>query len=187
MLYTKTEFAKNVLDVEPPRLSALINKKKIVANKDGKIDDENKVNAKYLIERQGNIKKFEAPKGRYDGVNPDEVYEAQSGKEKLETQLLEERISKEKSANILISLKLAKDKKEIVETELLNKIIIGSFDSLFKTILEYPNNIADELIDIVKTSESPRTDIIQILTLGIGELLKKSLSEAEKEMLRLHG
>ena len=76
-------------------------------------------------------------------------------------------------------------KRDLINTELLNRIISKTIGNLAKNIVEIPINIVDELIDITKTEDEPKPLIINLITKSLQKEIEATVNKAEKEFLKL--
>lgn len=166
MKIKKTEFAKMFEYKSASIVSNLIKAKKIVETKDGLIDLNNKTNKKWIDEHQKNKQKKEIKK---QIAPPPPIPKPQQIKTDDELQLqidfLNQKLVEKQKKTALLDLQIAKERREVVETEVLNRVITIVFDSLFKNLSELPSVYIDDLISIIKTNKkSPKEKAVKFLT-----------------------
>ena len=172
------------LSIQPNRITKLIADGKLVVNAKNKIDTEDEHNKRYLeFERAENRRKFYKADDEEVQEPSEEDLEIVKSKYKLEVEYLKERTLKEKTNNKILNLKLRREKREVVDTDTLNRVILHSYDFLFKNILEMPSLIVDEMLDISK-KEDPRNLVIKFLTKKLDRILRDSLDSAKKGMIK---
>lgn len=93
------------------------------------------------------------------------------------------KLESEKHKAELLEMEVKQRKKDLIDTELLNRIITKTIGNLTKNIIEIPLNIVDELIDIIKTEEEPKPIIINLITKSLHKEIEASISKTEKEFL----
>lgn len=174
MILTKSELCDEFGFNSLSSVSHLLKKGTIIANADGLIDLENAKNKKWAKKRRQDLKKKQEKPAAEQKSNKKKPEEQLS----LEFDILSERLAEKRQKTKLLGLKVAKETKEVIETNVLNRIIINTFDSLFKNFAEFPNVCADEIIDIVRASENPREALIKFLTENILSNLKNSVDSA---------
>ena len=165
MKVKKIEFAKMFDYKSASIVSNLIKSKKLVETKDGLIDLNNKTNKKWIDEHTKNKQKKEIKKQ----ITPPKLPQQQQPKTDDELQLqidfLNQKLVEKQKQTALLDLKIAKERREVVETEVLNRVITIVFDSLFKNLSELPSVYIDDLISIIKTNKkSPKEKAIKFLT-----------------------
>lgn len=68
----------------------------------------------------------------------------------------------------------------MVETSILNRVLIMIFDDFFKNLTEFPVNYASEIIDIVRAEKEPKEKLVEFMTDFIITNIKKSLDNTKK-------
>lgn len=185
---TKAELARR-FKVNQSRINALLNDKKIYETSDGLIDLDDPRNVAYIEER-----KLTVPK--YTGVPTKEEFQTEedieddglikiSGIGKNDPLYLE-KVAKYKKENILLDLKIATAKKEVIETEVLNKVIIQSYEIFHNLLLEAPLQIIDEIRNLVLTGQHQNDLDLKLLISKNEEIYKNGLEQARKALKRFY-
>ena len=85
--------------------------------------------------------------------------------------MLNARLEEKQQKSELTKLKIAKEKKEVVETDVLNRCIQEIFGDMIKQLTELPNVCAGDIIRTVRSEENPKELIIEFLTQKISTTL----------------
>ncbi|MDR0572358.1 MAG: hypothetical protein LBG48_05915 [Rickettsiales bacterium] len=78
-----------------------------------------------------------------------------------------------------------KRRKELINIEMLNRIINKTIGNLTKNITEIPIQIVDEIIDLIKTEEEPKTQIINLITKALHKEIESTIDKTEKEFKKI--
>ena len=97
-----------------------------------------------------------------------------------------EKVAKYKKENILLDLKIATAKKEVIETEVLNKVIIQSYEIFHNLLLEAPLQIIDEIRNLVLTGQHQNDLDLKLLISKNEEIYKNGLEQARKALKRFY-
>ena len=183
MILTKEEFEKHYNFNSQSAVCRLIREKKIKLNKDGLIDTNDENNALYCQKREEKINRLQAKKGKNEKVV--EVSKQQKNQKSadqlaLEIDLLNARLEEKQQKSELTKLKIAKEKKEVIETDVLNRCIQEIFGDMIKRLTEIPNIYAGDIIKTVQAEENPKELIIEFLTQKISQTLKFGLQSAKE-------
>lgn len=211
MLLTKSEFKDEFEFKNLSSVSNLLKSKKIVQTPEGYIDLNNKKNKKWVEARKKQLQKDSTSRCDEGVINSSgntaakknsvETQIAQSIKEgNLDLDIQQQRLKERLAKNALLDLKLAKENKEVVETEVLNRVVALIFDALFKQLSELPGLYANDIVNIVLAGEGAnrsvygqmpppdpeapahaREKIVTLLTDKILTTLKSALEIAEKQ------
>ena len=100
--------------------------------------------------------------------------------------LYQEKVAKYKKENILLDLKIATAKKEVIETEVLNKVIIQSYEIFHNLLLEAPLQIIDEIRNLVLTGQHQNDLDLKLLISKNEEIYKNGLEQARKALKRFY-
>ena len=100
--------------------------------------------------------------------------------------LYAEKVKKYRKENELLDLKLAAAKKEVVETEILNKIIIQSYDIFHNLLLDAPTQIIDEIRDLILTGQHQEDLDLKLMITKNEEIYKNGLEQARKALKRFY-
>jgi hypothetical protein len=173
--YTKKEFSEEFGYKHVSAVTHLIADGKIETEPDGTIKDSNKKNAKWIKARRKELKKKELQE---TPPAPDKPTKQEPGNIGLEIQILNEKLNERQKKSTLLDLKIAKERKEVVETEVLNRVIMTVFDTLFKNLTELPSIYADDIFSIVKSSKS-KEELVKFLTDKIISHIRSGLDVAE--------
>lgn len=103
----------------------------------------------------------------------------------IEYETKRHKLDSEKYKAELLEMEVHQRKRDLINTELLNRIISKTIGNLAKNIVEIPINIVDELIDITKTEEEPKPLIINLITKSLQKEIEATVNKAEKEFLKL--
>lgn len=185
---TKAELARR-FKVNQSRINALLNDKKIYETSDGLIDLDDPRNVAYIEER-----KLTVPK--YTGVPTKEELQTEEDIEDdgliknlgigKNDPLYQEKVFKYKKENILLDLKIAALKKEVIETEVLNKVIMQSYEIFHNLLLEAPLQIIDEIRNLVLTGQHQNDLDLKLLISKNEEIYKNGLEQARKALKRFY-
>ncbi len=200
MILTKSEFKAEFGFKNLSSVSNLLKSKKIVETPGGLIDLNNKKNKKWADSRKKLLQKNDI-KNENIQSNPAKADRQRAEENSLDLDIQHQRLKERLAKNALLDLKLAKENKEVVETEVLNRVVALIFDSLFRQLSELPSLYADDILNIVLaggeaasrsvsdenspfTSFTPvcaREKIITFLTDKVLTLLNSALEIAEKQ------
>lgn len=173
---TKQEFSKLFNYKHVSAVSHLIADGKIEAEPDGTINiDTNKKNKKWIKAKERELKKKQIEPPAEPEPTKSEKPENEIG---LEIQILNEKLNERQKKTTLLDLKIAKERKEVVETEVLNRVIMTVFDTMFKNLAELPSIYADDIFSIVKSSSS-KEKLVSFLTDKIISHIRSGLDVAE--------
>lgn len=103
----------------------------------------------------------------------------------IEYETKQHKLQTEKYKSELLEMEVKQRKKDLVNTEILNRIITKTIGNLTKNIVEIPINIVDEIIDIVKSEEEPKPLIINLITKSLHKEIESTIDKTEKEFLNL--
>lgn len=175
MLLTRSEFQKEFRFTSASSVSKLITGGKIAVNDDGYIDTNSKENKGWVSKRRAELRKQKKEaKAAAQGTGKSQTQLS------LELDILTAKLDEKKRRTELLDLKVQKEKKEVIETDVLNRVLIMIFDDLFKNLAEFPNNYASEIINIVKAEKEPKEKLIEFLTDHIITNLKTGLDNTRK-------
>ena len=79
-------------------------------------------------------------------------------------ELLNQKLTEQRAKAKLLDLKIAKETKEVVKTEVLEKSLMLIFNQLFQNLAELPSTYIDDVVTIIKTSETPKEQTVKFLT-----------------------
>lgn len=183
MILTKEEFEKHYNFNSQSAVCRLIREKKIKLNKDGLIDTNDEENVSYCQKREEKINRLQAKKSKSEKVveaSKQQKNQKSADQLALEIDILNARLE-EKNQNVeLKKLKIAKEKKEVIETDVLNRCIQEIFGDMIKRLTEIPNIYAGDIIKTVQAEENPKELIIEFLTQKISQTLKFGLQSAKE-------
>jgi hypothetical protein len=103
----------------------------------------------------------------------------------LELETKKHKLESEKCKAELLAMEVRRRRKELIDIELLNKITSKTIGNLTKNILEIPMLIADEIIDMAKVEEEPKTQIINLITKALHKEIESTIDKTEKEFKRI--
>ena len=183
MILTKEEFEKHYNFNSQSAVCRLIREKKIKLNKDGLIDTNDEENASYCQKREEKINRLQAKKGKSEKVvetSKQQKNQKSADQLTLEIDLLNARLEEKQQKSELTKLKIAKEKKEVIETDVLNRCIQEIFGDMIKRLTEIPNIYAGDIIKTVQAEENPKELIVEFLTQKISQTLKLGLQSAKE-------
>lgn len=182
MILTKEEFEKHYNFNSQSAVCRLIREKKIKLNKNGLIDTNDEENASYCQKREEKINRLQAKKGKSEKVveqTKQQKNQKSADQLALEIDLLNARLEEKQQRSELTKLKIAKEKKEVIETDVLNRCIQEIFGDMIKRLTEIPNIYAGDVIKTVQSEENPKELIVEFLTQKISQALKQGLQSAK--------
>ena len=103
----------------------------------------------------------------------------------IEYETKQHKLESERYKAQLLEMEVRQRKKDLVSTEILNRIITKTIGNLTKNIVEIPINIVDEIIDIVKSEEEPKPLIINLITKNQHKEIESTIDKTEKEFTHL--
>lgn len=174
MILTKTEFSNEFKFNSLSSVSHLLKAGTIVANNDGLIDTNDKRNKAWIKRRRTELKKEKKEKLQQQKQQKPET------QLNLEIDLLNSKLNEKRNRNKLLDLKIKKESGEVIETSVLNRVLIMIFDDFFKNLAEFPTSYASDIIDIVKAEENPKEKLIEFLTEHIISNIKNGLENTRK-------
>lgn len=183
MILTKEEFEKHYNFNSQSAVCRLIREKKIKLNKDGLIDTNDEENASYCQKREEKINRLQAKKDKSEKVvetSKQQKNQKSADQLALEIDLLNARLEEKQQKSELTKLKIAKEKKEVIETDVLNRCIQEIFGDMIKRLTEIPNIYAGDIIKTVQAEENPKELIVEFLTQKISQTLKLGLQSAKE-------
>ena len=179
MILTKEEFQQYFEYNSLPAVHRLIREGKIVARGDGTIDTDAKENKEFCQKRKQKIDKKNAAKpAKKTEAKPANIKTADQLS--LEIDILNSKLEERASRVELLNLKIAKEKGQLIETDVLNRCIRAAFDDMIKSLTEFPNIYASEVIGIVKAEENPKEILVEYLTQKITSTIKMGLENARQ-------
>ena len=189
MILTKEEFEKHYNFNSQSAVCRLIREKKIKTNKDGLIDTNDEFNISYCQKREEKVKRLQTKEKKKDNTGDTKQSKNQKSADQLalEIDLLNARLEEKQQKSELTKLKIAKEKKEVVETDVLNRCIQEIFGDMIKQLTELPNVCAGDIIRTVRSEENPKELIIEFLTQKISTTLKKGLQSAKTAAKKYYG
>lgn len=177
---TKDEFEKRFQFNSPSAVLRLIREKKIRLNKQGEIDTLDEYNIPYCQKREERIKKAllktVKEKPSVQKVNKNAKSADQLA---LEIDLLNAKLEEKQQNAELKRIKIAKEKREVIETEVLNRCIQEIFGDMIKRLTELPNIYAGDIIKTVQSEDNPKELIVEFLTQKITNTIKVGLQTAK--------
>lgn len=185
---TKAELARR-FGVNQSRINALLSEKKIFEAEDGLIDLSDPRNQAYIERRKETVPKYTGIPAKEDLLDEDDIEDEDLIKKPVGVKndpLYAEKVKKYRKENELLDLKLAAAKKEVVETEILNKIIIQSYDIFHNLLLEAPTQIIDEIRDLILTGQHQEDLDLKLMITKNEEIYKNGLEQARKALKRFY-
>lgn len=154
-----------MIDLDDPRNQAYIEERKLTVPKYTGIPTKDELQTEDDIEDEKLVKIIGAAKN-------DPLYQ--------------EKVQKYKKENILLDLKIAAAKKEVVETEVLNKIIMQSYEIFHNLLLEAPLQIIDEIRNLILTGQHQSDLDLKIMISKNEEIYKNGLEQTRKALKRFY-
>lgn len=185
---TKAELARR-FNVNQSRINALLSEKKIFETDDGLIDLDDLRNQTYIEKRKETVPKYTGIPTREDLLDEDDIEDKELIRRPgtlKDDPLYSEKVKKYQKENELLELKLATAKKEVVETEVLNKIIVQSYEIFHNLLLEAPTQIIDEIRDLILTGQHQDDLDLKLLVSKNEEIYKNGLEQARKALKRFY-
>ena len=185
---TKAELARR-FNVNQSRINALLSEKKIFETDDGLIDLDDLRNQTYIEKRKETVPKYTGIPTREDLLDEDDIEDKELIRRPgtlKDDPLYSEKVKKYQKENELLDLKLATAKKEVVETEVLNKIIIQSYEIFHNMLLEAPTQIIDEIRDLILTGQHQDDLDLKLLVSKNEEIYKNGLEQTRKALKRFY-
>lgn len=180
MIVTKTEFKEMFGYKYASEISRLLKRKTIVENDSGMINLDDKVNKKFVKNRKKELKQKESEgqigQSKTSTKTIKTKDESQIG---IEVELLNQKLKAQQQQATLLDLKIAKETKEVVETAVLDKVLMTIFNQLFQNLAELPSIYVDDIVTIIKTEKNPKEQTVKFLTDKIIQHIKSSLDVAE--------
>lgn len=162
---TKAELARR-FNVNQSRINALLNEK-IFETEDGFIDLDDARNQKYIELRKKTVPKYTGVPSKEELTDIDDIEDEKLSNTKAvqnnEDILYEQKVFKYQQENELLKIKLLKEKKELIDTKLLQQILMQSYEYFFNLLMEVPYDIIDELRDIILTNSNQNNEDLQLL------------------------
>lgn len=158
-------------------VSHLIADGKIEADESGMINLDSKKNKKWVKAKEKELAKKQTQESPAEPETPSK--QEAEGNIGLEIQILNEKLNERQKKTTLLDLKIAKERKEVVETEVLNRVIMTVFDTLFKNLAELPSIYVDDIVGMIKSSKTPKETVVKFLTDKIISHIRSSLDVAE--------
>ncbi len=162
----------------------LLREGKIVAEKDGRINTESEKNSDFCKARLEKIKN-QKPKEEKQKTQTTST-SSKAGKNQksadqlaLEIDLLNAKLEEKNQNAELKRIKIAKEKREVIETDVLNRCIQEIFGDMIKRLTDIPNIYAVDIIKTVQAEENPKELIVEFLTQKISNTLKQGLQAAK--------
>lgn len=193
MILTKNEFLKKFGYKSRNSLSRLVTTGKIVLNSNGDIDFSNTTNKKWKSDfaaknKSKTEKKPKKTKTAKPAKEPKEQTEQTITPETVEQlKLLAHRSKLDESAAKaeLLQLKLARERKEVVDAAILIKVLDLTFSDLFANLLAFPKRYAVETINLIaahpEEAQAVLTDFLtQKITATLDAALKNSRIATKK-------
>lgn len=187
MILTKEEFLKEFEYNSLPAVHRLKREGKIVVRDDGMIDTEAEGNREWCKKRREKLAKKAKGKTPQAEEKPTKKNQKPEAQINLELDILSQKYKQAEKQNKLLDLKITKEQGDTVSKEVLNRCIIAAFDSLFKTLAEFPNVYASEIINIVHSNDSPKEPLIDYLTGKILTELNVGVENAKKAVKKFYG
>lgn len=187
-IITKAELARR-FKVNQSRINALLNDKKVYETEDGLIDLDDPRNKAYIEERKLTVPKYTGIPTKDELQTEDDIEDENLVKiigTAKNDPLYQEKVQKYKKENVLLDLKIAAAKKEVVETEVLNKIIMQSYEIFHNLLLEAPLQIIDEIRNLILTGQHQNDLDLKIMVSKNEEIYKNGLEQTRKALKRFY-
>lgn len=188
-LLTKEDF-REFYGYSIVHIGRLIKSGKLKINKNGLIDTNNETNAEFCKARKEQLQKQSNKKT----TKTKQIENKQPSKNQksadqlaLEIDLLNARLEEKNQKAELTKIKIAKEKREVVETDVLNRCIQETFGDMIKRLTELPSIYAGDIIKFVQTEDNPKELIVEYLTQKISNTLKQGLQAAKEATKKYYG
>lgn len=162
---TKAELARR-FNVNQSRINALLSGKnpKLIETEDGLIDLDNPYNQKYIEERRISVPKYTGIPLQDEQIDDEGSDEETNSPDALSKDpLYAQKVLKYEKENELLSIRIRKEKKELVETEVLNRILMQSYEIFNNMLMESPHNIIEQIRDIILTDSYSNNEDLELL------------------------
>ncbi len=185
MIITKKKFQEMFELKYLSDVSYLLKKGSIVSNDSGKIDLEDKKNIKWIKTRESKLAKDSNTNQNNTSGTTQKTYdqlqlEIEALNQKLSSQNLAEKRAK------LLDLRIAKESKEVIEVEVMEKVILLTLDTLFKNLCELPAIYAQDTSDIFKADKTPIETFVRYFTNKINLEIQNSLDIARNKAVKYY-
>lgn len=174
MILTKEEFLNEFEYNSLPAVHRLVREGKVKLNSDDMIDTAE--NEDFCKKRKEKLKKSKEKDKKSKSPVKDKKLESQLS---LDIDILNSKLDERRSRAELLQIKIAKEKGAVIETSVLNRVIRAAFDDMIKSLTEFPNIYASEIINIVHAEENPKEILVEYLTTKITSSLKMGLENAK--------
>ena len=176
MILTKKEFAEHFGYKNERSLFTVIKNGSLVLNSDGLIDTTE--NEEFCEQRKELLKKRDKKKAKEKEKK--EKPEKDSHQLSLQIDELNAKLDERRLRGELLKLKIAKDKGSVVEASVLNNVIKMAFEDMMKTLVEFPNIYANDIINLIRAEEEPKEILVEFLTDKVTEAIKMGLANAKQ-------
>ena len=176
MILNKQDFKKEY-KYDNSSIYRLIRDKKLILNTEGMIDTEEEINKELIKKRKKRLSNEKKVIKKKQSIKNNKKTDEQLS---LELNILNAKVEKERRQSELLGIKIAKEKGEVIEISVLNRVIINVFETFFKNLCNFPTVKAEEIIDIVKSNEYPKEELIKILTGDLMIIIQEALNNAKE-------
>lgn len=144
------------------------------------INTEADENREFCLKRREKLQKKGAKKAPKSEEKPASKNQKPEMQLNLELDILSQKYEQAQKNNRLLDLKIKKELGDTVSKDVLNRAIVATFDELFKTLSELPNMYANEMINIINSSDVPKESLVEYLTDKIITELNAAVDNAKK-------
>lgn len=193
-----------MLKVNTSRICNLVTLKQMEETSDGKIDLDSEKNSEYLKSREVNVPKYsgksEENEEQNKNSNPIDAVQLDlienggeldlskiTNKKDAELSLSLIKLSKEQKTNQLLAIKLQEKAKQVVSTEVLEKVIQTSFRFFYEGLERRPAQIIDKLRGIILSGQYENNEDLKFLKETYKNLYIDALNQAKKAMSDFYG
>ena len=178
MKLTKEEFIKQYEYRGERAFYRLVKDKKIVLNENGEFDDSLEENREICQKRRERLGKQKQKKGKEETAKAGGKNQKSADQLSLEIDILNAKLEDINNRSELTKIKIQKEKREVVETTVLNKVIKYAFQEMMQSLTEFPSVCASEIIELVQAEKEPKEALIKYLTSNITATIKAGLENA---------
>lgn len=181
MILTKSEFQKEFGFKNPSSVSNLLKAKSIVVRSDGLIDLDDKKNKAWVKKRRKKLNEDKTSEPKVKEKPIQQKLEIDTQKGNLQSDILNQKFIEAQKKNALLDLKLSKENKDVIDSEVLKKIINSVFGALFKQFADFGINNSEEIINLVLNNENPKELLTEFITEKILTSLQSALDISEQQ------
>ncbi len=157
-------------------VTQLLKKGTIIADDAGMIDLENKKNKRWAKARTAKLAKNKNLQLDEQEQEKQTIEHSQMAYNQLHIGLSNQNLIEKRAK--LLELRIAKEAKELIEVEVMEKVMMMVFDALFQNIREAPSAYVDDIQNIFKIDKEPRETFIKFFTDKLTSHIQSSIDIA---------